>query len=157
MRAKAPQSRTGRKQGRVQPRKRDVEKRKPSKTLGTFSVQVAGQLENKLSRLALTLDPTANVVSSVNAACSKFYGFKHPPQFLQEWTRFGPPFISSTVMKVIEEEIGIRILNKQIEERLEARANKDWSKSDRIRDELKQKGILLKDNKDGTCAWEVPG
>lgn len=36
-----------------------------------------------------------------------------------------------------------------IEERQQARANKDWATADRIRDELKSKGIILKDTPQG--------
>jgi len=39
-----------------------------------------------------------------------------------------------------------------ITKRNEARANKDWAESDRIRDELKEKGIVLED-KDGQTTW----
>ncbi len=39
--------------------------------------------------------------------------------------------------------------------RLEARKNKNWAESDRIRDELAAMGIAIKDNKDGTTSWEV--
>jgi len=39
--------------------------------------------------------------------------------------------------------------------RLEARRQKNWAESDRIRDELAVMGIVLKDNKDGTTTWEV--
>lgn len=42
-----------------------------------------------------------------------------------------------------------------IKERKEARANKDWAKSDQIRDALKELGIQLKDNKDGSTTWEL--
>ena len=38
--------------------------------------------------------------------------------------------------------------------RTEARANKDWAKSDEIRDELAGYGISLKDSKEGTT-WEI--
>lgn len=42
-----------------------------------------------------------------------------------------------------------------IEERQQARANKDWATADRIRDELKAKGIILKDTPQGvTCTKE---
>ncbi|CEN53173.1 hypothetical protein CCAND93_390001 [Capnocytophaga canis] len=37
-----------------------------------------------------------------------------------------------------------------IQMRMEARANKDWALSDKIRDELKAIGIQLKDGKDVT-------
>ena len=39
--------------------------------------------------------------------------------------------------------------------RLEARKNKNWAKSDQIRDELAAMGVTIKDNKDGTTSWEV--
>jgi cysteinyl-tRNA synthetase len=42
-----------------------------------------------------------------------------------------------------------------IEARLAARAAKNWSESDRIRDELVALGVMLKDNKDGTTTWEI--
>ena len=35
------------------------------------------------------------------------------------------------------------------EERFEARKNKDWAKSDELRDKLSQMGYLVKDAKDG--------
>ena len=41
-----------------------------------------------------------------------------------------------------------------IQERNDARAQKDWGKSDRIRDELTKMGVVLKDGKDGTT-WEI--
>jgi cysteinyl-tRNA synthetase len=39
--------------------------------------------------------------------------------------------------------------------RLNARKNKNWAESDRIRDELDAMGVVIKDNKDGTTSWEV--
>jgi cysteinyl-tRNA synthetase len=42
-----------------------------------------------------------------------------------------------------------------VDRRLVARSAKDWAESDRIRDELKAMGIVLKDNKNGTTSWEV--
>jgi cysteinyl-tRNA synthetase len=44
---------------------------------------------------------------------------------------------------------------EMITARLEARKNKNWAESDRIRDELAEMGIAIKDNKDGTTSWEV--
>jgi cysteinyl-tRNA synthetase len=46
-------------------------------------------------------------------------------------------------------------VNRLIELRNLARAAKNWAESDRIRDELLETGIDLKDNKDGTTSWEV--
>ena len=41
-------------------------------------------------------------------------------------------------------------IEKLIEERLEARRNRDFKRSDEIRDELVAKGILLEDTAQGT-------
>ncbi len=46
------------------------------------------------------------------------------------------------------------LLDKLIEDRNAARTNKDWAKSDLIRDKLLAVGILLKDSKEGTT-WEI--
>lgn len=35
------------------------------------------------------------------------------------------------------------------EERLKARANKDWDMSDKLRDKIQEKGYIIKDSKDG--------
>ena len=43
-------------------------------------------------------------------------------------------------------------IEQLIQQRLEARANKDWAEADRIRDELKEQGILLEDGA-GTTTW----
>jgi cysteinyl-tRNA synthetase len=47
------------------------------------------------------------------------------------------------------------IIDSLISERAAARAAKNWAEADRIRDELADMGIALKDNKDGTTSWEV--
>ena len=41
------------------------------------------------------------------------------------------------------------LMEMVLAERAEAKANKDWAKSDKIRDDLKAIGILIKDTKDG--------
>jgi cysteinyl-tRNA synthetase len=43
-------------------------------------------------------------------------------------------------------------IERLIGERLEARRNKDWAASDRIRDELKAQGIVLEDGA-GATTW----
>ncbi|MEN3930485.1 cysteine--tRNA ligase [Microvirga sp. W0021] len=42
-----------------------------------------------------------------------------------------------------------------IAERKQARADKNWAESDRLRDALAAMGVVVKDNKDGTTTWEV--
>ncbi|MED9961707.1 MAG: cysteine--tRNA ligase [Bacteroidales bacterium] len=46
------------------------------------------------------------------------------------------------------------LMNMIIEMRAEARANKDWAKSDQIRDRLTEVGITIKDGKEG-AKWEI--
>ena len=38
-----------------------------------------------------------------------------------------------------------------------ARAEKNWAESDRLRDDLAARGIVVKDNKDGTVSWQRRG
>jgi len=52
------------------------------------------------------------------------------------------------ISKMEEEEIPEEI-KQLIEERKEARDNKDWEKSDKIRDIIIQKGYSIKDTKEG--------
>ena len=42
-----------------------------------------------------------------------------------------------------------------IDIRKEARSKKDFATSDRIRNQLQQLGILLKDEKDGSISWGI--
>ncbi|MBV9568270.1 MAG: cysteine--tRNA ligase [Hyphomicrobiales bacterium] len=46
-------------------------------------------------------------------------------------------------------------IEAKIAARNQARARKDWKEADRLRDELLARGVLLKDNKDGTTSWEA--
>jgi cysteinyl-tRNA synthetase len=63
-------------------------------------------------------------------------------------------------VKKMDEVFGLKLLEKSevkipddvkkiTEERLKARDNKDWGKSDELRDVLKEKGWVIKDGKDG--------
>ena len=40
-------------------------------------------------------------------------------------------------------------VSELLEERKKARANKDWEKSDKLRDLIQSKGYIVKDTKDG--------
>jgi len=62
-------------------------------------------------------------------------------------------------LKQLEEPVGadpelLAWVESMIEERKQAKANKDWAKADAIRDELKLKGIVLEDNPSGT-KWRL--
>jgi cysteinyl-tRNA synthetase len=45
-------------------------------------------------------------------------------------------------------------IDRLVARRATARAAKNWSESDRLRDELSDLGVEIKDNKDGTTTWE---
>ncbi len=62
-----------------------------------------------------------------------------------EWAHWKPASLAVDELHVV------RLINA----RLQARTDKNWGESDRIRDELAGMGIALKDNKDGTTSWEV--
>ncbi len=49
-----------------------------------------------------------------------------------------------------EEGLGEEQIEAMIQQRLDARKNRDWAEADRIRDSLKEQGILLEDGPDGT-------
>ena len=54
--------------------------------------------------------------------------------------------------KYLEKQAKIEIpeeIQKLVEERKKAREEKNWKLSDEIRDELKEKGYMIKDTKDG--------
>jgi cysteinyl-tRNA synthetase len=47
------------------------------------------------------------------------------------------------------------VMELLIEIRKEARANKDFATSDKIRKQLSEAGIILKDEKDGNISWDL--
>ena len=57
--------------------------------------------------------------------------------------------------RVIDDDLAAYI-ERRIQERTEARVNKDFATSDAIRDELAGRGIVLEDGPDGT-RWKVVG
>ncbi len=57
------------------------------------------------------------------------------------------------ILKKQEKEELSKEIKQLIEKRQEARKNKDWAEADKIRDELKEKGIIIKDTKEGV-RWE---
>jgi len=76
------------------------------------------------------------------------------PAFLKPWKKYHPGFLSSEDARHVRDRIGIDTLNKQIELRLIARKEKDFKEADRIRHELADVNVVLKDSKDGTT-WEI--
>ena len=54
-----------------------------------------------------------------------------------------------------EREISFgKVVDMLLEQRMKAKANKDWATSDKIRNELTALGFTIKDTKDG-CEWEL--
>jgi len=49
-----------------------------------------------------------------------------------------------------EDDVDAERINALVEERIQAKKNKDFKRSDEIRDMLKNEGIILEDTKDGT-------
>ena len=75
------------------------------------------------------------------SAC-KFVGLLNETK--EQWLNFKKSKIS-----INEKEIELKI-----NERNQARLNKDYKEADRIRDELLDKGILIED-KDGRTLWKL--
>ena len=57
--------------------------------------------------------------------------------------------------KLAASQIDPSAIETLVQERIQARSDKDWGRSDAIRDALAAKGIVLKDNPDGTTTWSV--
>ena len=64
-------------------------------------------------------------------------------------TILGLKIDEETKQDKVQDEIPEEIL-KLVEERNIARANKDWAKSDELRDKIQEKGFKVIDSKEGT-------
>jgi cysteinyl-tRNA synthetase len=53
-----------------------------------------------------------------------------------------------------EARIDVAKIDAIVADRVAARRAKNWTESDRLRDELAALGVAIKDNKDGTTTWE---
>jgi cysteinyl-tRNA synthetase len=65
-----------------------------------------------------------------------------------EWFRLGKPLIAVGAAPLTDAEIA-----SLIERRAAARAARDWAESDRIRDELAARGVILEDNAGAKTSW----
>jgi cysteinyl-tRNA synthetase len=107
---------------------------------------------HRLAKIAKSFDGRENPVDAVNqlAWALDFLGFEKHEQFLKE---------NEALDHAIDEATKF-VVDKKIAARLEARKRKDFKESDRIRDELAQMGIALKDSKNKETGeiettWEV--
>ena len=66
-----------------------------------------------------------------------------------------PSMWQSSLLERKVEGMGTSEIQAAIEKRNQARADKDWAESDRIRDELAERGVLLEDKPGGVTAWRV--
>jgi cysteinyl-tRNA synthetase len=58
--------------------------------------------------------------------------------------------ISAQTGKLIEQR---ELIEQQIQSRLDAKKAKDWALADKIRNDLKEQGVILEDSPDGTTSW----
>jgi len=60
-------------------------------------------------------------------------------------------FLKSGVVN--DEVIDVELIEQQIQSRLVAKKAKDWSLADKIRDDLKEQGVILEDTADELSTW----
>jgi cysteinyl-tRNA synthetase len=60
-------------------------------------------------------------------------------------------FLKSGVVN--DDVINVELIEEQIQSRLVAKKAKDWSLADKIRDDLKEQGIILEDTPNGLSTW----
>ena len=94
---------------------------------------------DKVFTLAVTLKSLAGILGIIQ---------REPKQAVQSGFRFERGIIEVGIENVII--LSDDKIEQQINERLEAKKNKDWGTADKIRDELKQQGIVLEDVSGGT-------
>ncbi|MCW6509330.1 cysteine--tRNA ligase [Lichenifustis flavocetrariae] len=68
---------------------------------------------------------------------------------------FGHSAAEWRALTEVEASLDDATIEGLIADRLEARRNRDWAESDRIRDDLARRGIILKDGKDGVTTWSL--
>jgi len=68
-----------------------------------------------------------------------------PSLFVNNNTFFSP---TVTVSYISED-----LIEQQIQARLDAKKAKDWTLADKIRNDLKEQGVILEDSPDGTTSW----
>jgi cysteinyl-tRNA synthetase len=62
---------------------------------------------------------------------------------------------NNTISQILSEQDVFMLSGICTDIRHKARMNKDWNKADKIRNDLKNMGIILEDRKDGTTIWKV--
>jgi cysteinyl-tRNA synthetase len=122
--------------------------------VGNQAARYYSQIEESLMRLSVTLPSSANTTNTIAAAYRMLNVGPVPYGFLDKWKKYNRGYLSEADRQHVANTVGIDGLNQLIEDRLAARAHRNFAESDRIRNVLAEKGILIKDSKEGTT-WEI--
>jgi cysteinyl-tRNA synthetase len=102
---------------------------------------------NRLEKIGISkeyIDLLNIVVNFMKMATGLIH--EHPQKIL-DGLNLARKNLSGTVSDNVAE------VEKLLLERTEARASKNWVRSDEIRNRLNEMGIIVKDNPDGTVGW----
>jgi len=103
---------------------------------------------NVQNALSAIYDLLPKINDNVNAKNSDKNALKQVQKNLTKWLAiFG---IDTEKLTISDKQNDDSQVEKLIQEREEARRNKDWAKSDALRDELKQMGVIVEDTPQGT-------
>ena len=110
---------------------------------------------------------TAKAVADLFELASKFYALKNKQLSIHNFSEEVFNKMKKTFIEVIENILGLKpefqsennkldeVIKILIDIRKESKAKKDFATSDKIRNELSNAGIQLKDNKDGTIDYTI--
>ena len=131
------------------------------------------ELEAKCSKLLAELDDfmnddfnTAKVLANLFELVPIINGIKDGHINAEEISLNTFTLMKSSFKLWLEDILGLKnskpndpalnnVMELLIEIRKEARANKDFATSDKIRNQLSSAGIILKDEKNGNVSWEL--
>jgi cysteinyl-tRNA synthetase len=143
-------------------------------TMPTIGEAKDEELDKKVRHLLVELDDfmnddfnTARVLANLFEIVPVLNSFKDKVIPIESLSYETLQWLQSKLRLYVEDILGLKneeetgsgklknVIDILIELRKEARASKDWKTSDRIRNQLADAGILLKDEKDGGMSWTV--
>ncbi|TCJ14008.1 cysteine--tRNA ligase [Flaviaesturariibacter flavus] len=143
-------------------------------TLPAAGAASDAELDQKIRNLLAELEAfmsddfnTARVLASLFEIVPVLNSFKDKVLPLETLSAETLSLLQSQLKLFVEDILGLRqeddaasgklksVIDILIDLRKEARANKDWKTSDRIRNQLAEAGIQLKDEKDGGMSWAL--